>query len=267
MFSFSNRLSILRRRGLAYPAGFAPGFDPSHTASVNVQPGTAIAAVSVGGNFVNCLSGASATIVNSPAAKIIGGLGPSTSFTSTAKCTYPALTSLGLNKMTLAVIVQFISLTAAYQRLIGDITSFISLNASGVVDFFSGGDHLTSPAFTATINVPYFIAISTSATALNFVILNLVTGALISQSLAGVSVNPNGAINIGNNPPNNQVASAYIAAVMYAQNYLSVPQLLTWAADPWSFWYPSPQSLDMQVGTAVIPPPGLIASGWAETIW
>ena len=55
-------LLLPTRNPLAYPAGVAPGFDPTHVAAKN----TLISGIAVGNTYVNLLTGKTPTISGTP---------------------------------------------------------------------------------------------------------------------------------------------------------------------------------------------------------
>jgi hypothetical protein len=286
MSGLSNRLSILRRRGLAYPAGFAPGFDPSHVAA-GAGPFFSAIAVSGSGGFINLTNGAAPSGFGGtkPTARIdtIGPVQVTTGiYNEGVKFSgYPASTSY--KSMTMAAIIRPTTINQAGNILdtsdqIAGVLGGVGLghSATGFLQVEPGiGTTKVSSVVQLTANHTYFVAASFlpgTSVPINFISVDLGTGQILTDNTtwtpgAALLINSTIMFGQGNLPKSikGRTASGMVGIV-----FLSIPQLLVWAADPWSFWYPSPQSMDMQqlVGTpAVIPPPGLIASGWAETIW
>jgi hypothetical protein len=280
MFSFSNRLSILRRRGLAYPAGFAPGFDPSHVALIGL---CRLSAIASGNNFINLFSGARGTAGGAAtSAGIDGSIGPCVNYPNaniSERTTFvlPAVTD---SNFTLAAIFR-LSITGTFQPIFGtgasSVWTTLAIRVSGLLSLQNSATQNASSGFTMSAGVPYFAAASQNGTsAVNFIVVRLDTGQSFTSSVtAGLVSNPatDSQAMIGNyanvGTPNSPT-SGLVSTVAYIAGFLSLPILRIWAADPWSFWYPSPQSMDMQqlVGRpAGTPPAPLIASGYAETIW
>lgn len=100
-------------------------------------------------------------------------------------------------------------------------------------------------SFTLSLNIPYFIAASVkSASTVNFVATNLVTGQIFSSAtstgtgLSTLQTTQNIGADWGGAGTGTHFADAYIATAMFAPSFTWMQALLMWAADPWSFWYP-----------------------------
>jgi hypothetical protein len=247
-------LLFKRPNPLAFPGG-SPGFDPSHVASRAV----AFSSASVNGNHTNLLRGQPGTIQGSPSAFIDGNIGPATKLALNGQdgllfsgvgpsgvLSYNAITLAGIfvidtsNENFNAII----STDAGNQQghyITQDTSSFNALmwTSSGVAV-----NHLPFVVLPAT---PYFVAISSVvASAIDpahGVVVNLLTGQI--QTFSGLissilSANPtSGTYCVGNIGTSlNFGFGGKIAATMVSKAKLSLPELLQWAQDPWSFWYP-----------------------------
>lgn len=247
----------------AYPAGIAPGFDPNHVAAAKVRHSS----VAANGGFINCLTGKAGTKSGTPSGSIDGNIGSALSFTSaTDAFTFPGNPAIADLNATFGVIYKRTSSSAtAHYSLYTASSAGSSGIGFGVVtasseklDLLFGGVNSFSSNFVTAVNVPYFIAVSISASAggggnANFVIVNLSTGQInISTASLGsfVPSASNGTYVVGNrnlaNPALGNVSSA-----MFSAQYLSMPQLLQWGQDPWSFWYPESFGIYNLSGLAV----------------
>jgi hypothetical protein len=226
---------------LAFPAGRAPRFDPTHPASRGIWKFKGLSAVAQGGSFVDLLGSSAPAATGSPALALLGGLGPAVSFPSTANYRYNTqITGLTATAITYGVIGVYQTVGSGQQMMLANGTSqnMFGINSSNLT-FYNGS--FNSAVFTPAANAPYFFAMSALAsTVVNFVALNLASGKLFSASVANANTiaSTTTFVTIGNNSTLAGMQGA-IAAVAYAYNvYLSLALLLAWAADPWSFWYP-----------------------------
>jgi hypothetical protein len=229
--------------GLAYPAGVAPGFDPTHIASTN----TLFSAAVLGGNHVNILNGKPGVITGSPTPKILGALGPSVNYPVGGKSVFATAIATNYAEMTMAAFVQFDTATAAAIRdVIGNsITSTSSgyrFGASSAANFlWTIAGASTASSIPVVANVPYFIATSIkSATRGNVAVCRLDTGQIFTDTAATATTAVVGGTNytVGNRDDTIRGTVGAVGPVMMSDVFLSVQQLAFWAADPWSFWYP-----------------------------
>jgi hypothetical protein len=245
------RTGIIPRNRLAFPAGMATGIDPLHPASVGLSGGHGISAVARGISFTDISRGAVGAI-NKPGATAImdGAVGPAVNFTvATQDITFSTANITDTNQ-TLAAIIRPTGGAGASRGIIqsgaaasGSGGWALFAHSSNVFGTFapngtSGGGFSTIPV---TLNVPYFIAASLNATLNNFVAVRLDTGQIFTSALTGLSnspASPQSGATIGCEDQFNLQFIGSIAAAMYSPTYLSMPQLLQWAADPWGFWYP-----------------------------
>jgi hypothetical protein len=240
------------RNPFVFPAT-NPGFDQSHIASVNPL----LSGVARNGNIISLLSSALGTsngAGNAPAASMGGMIGPSIYVPNNGSISFP-YANTAWSAQTMAAIVIFDAQTSA------NIRNIMSTSAAGNAGFLLGmtttgasaqaWSYLVGATFTniatgfpssALIGgVPYFFAVSIqNGQAANSVLCRLDTGQMGATSTANAASFTAGdtTIHIGNRGANTRQTIGRIAAVMHANNYLSQPQLLQWAADPWAFWYP-----------------------------
>lgn len=248
-------LLLKRPNPLAYPGG-TPGFDPSHPMS----NGLAMSAVSTGGNFVSLQTGKPGTIGGSPSA-FIGTVGKGTKFTTNANVTFPAPTVLP-TVFTVAAIFELDGVTGnPTQQLINNVAGGgmgLALDGAGHLSFGgAGGAVFTFPPTSGAslpFGIPFFFVASfaPSAASATGVLVNLLTGQTFSatSSLSGGMQASDGNYYIGNRGLNSRQLDGGVHTVAWSYTYLSLPQLLQWAQDPWSFWYPQKLDLGLIFGGA-----------------
>lgn len=237
-------MQIPLRDKLAFPAGVAPGFDPTHIAAQGAQ----LSAVFSGGNFLNVAPGFCSllgTISGTPASVLDGALGPAknvgTSYSVAFGSSAPAISG----SVTMAAII----------RVPATSNSGILHNASAastggtVLACFANNLYLANLAATTDINSgvqiatgdPYFVAASLrGGVQVDFVAANLRTGQIQTATVTTtVNASATGSgFTIGEEYEYGTFFNGKIAAVMAAAGYVPLSQLLAWARDPWSFWYP-----------------------------
>ncbi len=120
--------------------------------------------------------------------------------------------------------------------------------SSGV---YHGGLSISS-GLTLSTNVPYFIGVSCRSGSQNFVVVNLATGQVQTATTTTVrAFSAATGYTIGGLSGGSKQADATIMAAMHSVSYLSLPELLAWAADPWAFWYPAETSAFDQIIAAL----------------
>lgn len=239
------------RNRLAFPAGLMPGFDQQHPASNKAY----FSCVSQGlRSFRDVLRGTLPATNTTSSGKMHSHIGVSTQLQNFQAVTFTGYSTVNQISATRACIIVFNSITASPALLWGD-------GAGGAGDYNGGCVHIYKPssnfiscrltgitasdsAFTPVANVPYFIIMSyfqgTATDGLKFLILNLRTGERyveLKTTFANATSNPTGTITIGGA---STVQDYYLAACMSSNKALSLGEMLQWAADPWSFWYPNP---------------------------
>jgi hypothetical protein len=244
-------LSIARAQ-LGPPLWLPPRFDPTHIASLNCQ----FSGVSCGTGFVNLLKGGgSSSLSGSPTNSISGVIGCTTYYSGSSDASnFTNFNSNNVASMTGAAI---------FLRTSNPSNNAYFIGASGLQGFLSGGTNTLGvelnnsgpyfSTFTTSLNVPYFVVASaTTGSVINFLALNLLSGQIQTQSITAetVAVESSGLGYVGNKTGGARPATAYVAATMMGGVYLSPTDLLAWAQDPWSFWYPSIDVDDFIVGTS-----------------
>jgi hypothetical protein len=230
---------------LAFPCGQPPGFDPNHPAAAKAL----FSGVSLGGNFINLSPGAvtpaRGTVAGSPTAKL-SLLGPSTLFVANAAVQF-AFPNTNYTNYTLAAIINWLGTNAASQDILGtDATAAsggsgtnLALGSTGIptIRFGSGAAASTLPALVA--NASYFIAVSgVSASGFNIIYTRLDTGQVFSQFVStALTTGTNTTLSVGNLGDVSHFFNGSVAAAMYSNTFLSLPQLNQWALDPWAYWY------------------------------
>ena len=244
------------RNPLAYPAGVAPGFDPRHVAAGLGTDGRGISLVATGGGrFINPRtgSGTPTSWSGTPLTNILS-IGPSVSFTAASDViSYPVPNGSANLPLTMAAVVQFNAVGGSYQAIVNrdpNANGLLALNAAGTVVVYNSGDNMSN--FTPTANRPYFIGFSSApgAGVFSFAITDLTTGKVTPANGtlgSAIPLTSQPTCLIGNNA--SQPTNGGIAAAMFASIYLSPAQLLQWASDPWSFWYPRPINLSSWMAT------------------
>lgn len=244
-------MQLTLRDRLSFPAGVAPGFDSSHPVSKNVQ----FSGVTLGSNIVDLMTGKPGVFSLGTPTPTADAMGPALKFPLAGS---PTVSFAGKplyagHDFVLAAIVMFDTVSGTQFILstsnnAGSGASLRILN-SGAFRFSFGMNG--AAAFNSTIipnpvaNVPYFFAASvrqnnSSQFDICMVVTNLLTGAICSDSLANqntASATDTGTCEVGARVGGSQ-ALGRIYASMYSTAAASIPTLLQWAADPWSFWYP-----------------------------
>jgi hypothetical protein len=236
---------LLKRRGLAYPGWLQSGFDPSHPASSNLM----YSGVARNGSFVGLAAGNPKPPFQGAgfSSAMDGVIGPSLGCGSTTG-TANELHALGLGgtptQATIAGIARFSNLST-YNGIFGDsfsddVVGLFVDTTSKLMMRISGTNTVSSLAMTA--GVPYFCVASVNqSTNINFLLLRLDNGSVQTQAV-GVSLTmaaSTASYLIANWAQLNFGMTGNLAAVMYNHSYMSMPQLLQWAQDPWGFWYPT----------------------------
>ena len=234
---------ISLRNKLAYPAGVQPGFDPTHVAAKGMSKGNGASGVAMGSGFVSVLW---SSYTNTSVSKaIFGGVGPAITYPGAAITNSTGQLSSSTAALTCGAIIQVPASysSGSYYSILStvDSTGTLFVLHSGVSNaptllLYSNG--MTS-AFSLSVGTPYFVAASALiGGSTNFVAVNLNNGSVSTSTTASAGSNfPTGNGAIGNYNSNPFIGS--ISAIMWSPSYLSLSQLLQWASDPWSFWYPA----------------------------
>lgn len=247
---------FVKRQGQLFP-GWAPAFNPKHLCARK----TVGSAVSIGAQFINLLSGKTGTLphATNPTGTVSGYIGPASFFTlaqgtnsvvdfTTANDSSPFPTTFG-------AIFIINSLQNNPQGIVQNGTSSgnklqmaLDGNTFRLKRWNATDDDTT---FGPSINVPYFLAVSSDNTNVtNFVWTRLDTGFIQSKTMAPGSTATAGTaqFSIGPIEASGNGSDIKIAAAMYSQTLNSMASMLAWAADPWSFWYPQ---LPVNIGSVI----------------
>jgi hypothetical protein len=245
---------IKARDRFAIPNSRLAGFDPSHVAGKNVF----VSALSVGSNFLSLLNGARGTLVGTPTAPAYDSLiGRATAFTSaqatqfSSYTTTPAAVTFGAIIRT-GALAGFDPLLSTGSNAAG-FAFYASRSGDVAIDCFAGGT--VHSGFGLVNNTAYFIvgSFDQTTTSWSFAVCNLLNGSIKSSK---GSTNPtptntyNGLFNIGSFQGNQ--CQSTLAAAMHSTKFLSVNELLQWAEDPWSFWFPSSVSGGIDHGDLIV---------------
>jgi hypothetical protein len=250
---FASPFALPRPSPFAYPGG-APGFDPSHPASQNII----YSGVPLGGSIANPYSGQIGAASDAFCYGTVGKIGPAIGAGNAGGNTTGFNVSLLSNSPSHGTMAAIFEIDK-YGYTFGNYQAFnVSTNTSWSVDIGTGGGStqtflLGSPfannLFGSVSGKPtpghsYFMAGSwVNGTTGNGALVDLTTGQtqfVLNQSFAG----PSGGWTLtgpqcGRGTDNINSNKYLTGAVMYSGAYLSIAQLLDWAADPWSFWYPN----------------------------
>jgi hypothetical protein len=245
----------LTRPTLAFPSGFAPGFNPSHPAAKGMSPNYGVSAIALPtGNFVNLLTGIPATIPSTVGLQnaLLSSIGPCSGQSIQGDAGVFEITGQGTatpTGLTMALIAQFGALgggsiflqSAASVSILEGITSGSNILFAGATP---------SPTITYAANTPYFIAASaSSAGTANVLVLNLSNGEYkTSSGTAGTLPAASSIFYIANGSTFSHGCDGYFAAAMWSPAVLSLQQLLSWADDPWAFWYPKNDFTEYELG-------------------
>jgi hypothetical protein len=230
------------RNPLAYPAGYAPGFDPNHVAARMCR----FSAISTGGGAINLMNGQVGVAVNSGYG-FRQGLGPTTVPTSTTSRSTFSPFPIAVDTINTVAAIGTLVTPSGEKYLIctGGLSDGrgIKFGANGVnFTYTKPGAVEIDSTLDWSAGVPYFIAASNDASNIYFVQLNLATGELKTTVVANATTPGvmDGSYIFGNGHSGSGHAMDHTAAVMYTAAFTSHRELIQWASDPWSFWYPNP---------------------------
>ena len=227
----------IRSNPLLYPAGTPAGVNWAHPASINLIM-SAIAA-----SNKNVTSLVTPRNPGTPSGTYGGTvtdsiLGPVLSTpTGSATLTVPLAPRTTASAVTIAGIIRPSNLSG-FGTIVEDNGSLFGLLLSpGVPRYYPGAKEPTG--ITLSVNIPYFVAMSGLGSLHDFVVMNLQTGKL--QTGTNATAFTGGSINtgvfIGGDAGGDTLAN-YLAAAMMSFTRTPMTELIEWAKDPWSFWYP-----------------------------
>lgn len=234
------------RNPLAYPAGYRPGFDPSHPASAFIRNRLTAGKlkggsfISQGGNMVDIVTGIVGTITGT-VTPAIDKIGPTVSPVSTGTVQFSGYENgYGAGKGTVAgiFIVQQNSGYGENGGVYAGQSLALRLIESGGTNWspyaYLSGSNTAFPIFPYAGYHPYFMAVSGEGAEGRYIWANLQTGKIGYGSFAASgSQSSDGLVRMLG-------PSCNYACTMYSTAPLSMAELHQWAADPWSFWYPNP---------------------------
>lgn len=230
-------ISLFKPNRLAFPSR-KPGFDPSHPASGKL--GGVVCAVASQGNFFNLTRGTVSTTTGTPTNALFGTVGPGLSFAANTVCQFTIPANPASGYIWGGIFVPTSLGTPTNQCIVGlASTTYIRCNNTSF-NFLIGGSAVN--LFTGLVNGhAYFAVASLFSGSVNAVLLDLTTGILktVTPTNANGLSTGNTTVSIGNTgtaASNNFVGN--LAAAIYSPIFLSLPQLVAWAADLWAFWYP-----------------------------
>jgi hypothetical protein len=235
-----------RRSSLNYPLGAMPGFNETHPASRGIGPGSGFVGVAMGDNFLNLLDGGVGTKSGGGAITAnYSEFGPAITVTGTSVLTYPGFPTTFDAANTMGAI-YWLANTTDITFLIhsSSANNGIELKTSGpglIFDVFGG----TAVTFSSSLVAQQMLFLGLSghyaSQTVNFVVMNLENGTLFKKVDTGflaAGTAPNGTYSIGNSGSGVSPATGRLCASMMSPAYLSMSELVQWAYDPWSFWYP-----------------------------
>lgn len=225
---------------LEFPVGVQPGIDPDHIAlSRGGDP--LISAVKVGNGFLNLVTGDYSVAGGKD--KILGRAGPVRDYTGTGADSFvnalpTTPTPTALTQAVIVTVTPFAAANKVYAVAASAGTQFYiaEINTSGGVfgSFVVGNLGLFS--WNPIVGHTYFFAIAgDSAGTVIAVATDMTTGQIFQGTPVATGGNFagfSGNYTVGGN------ASDYISAATLISRKLTQFELNTWAADPWSFWYP-----------------------------
>lgn len=246
-------LILPRRNPLAYPAGVAAGFDPNHAASRGV---VRFSGVAKDGSFVDVRNGMSATIATSSKSSINSIIGP-----ISTKASYFSGAANSDKRFILAAIfspqatdgfdreILKTSSTAATGVTLRNSAALLksarpALDVPGVATFRAPETPTFGPIFAGVYSQP------SSSLDSFFVLADLRTGRVYTHKFTSYSYGvaaSDGTFVVGDD---NSVGDQFgIAAAMYGNGSITLQEMIAWASDPWSFWYPQSKAASLLVAT------------------
>jgi hypothetical protein len=246
--------SLLLKRGLRFPGYLRPGFDKAHPCA----GGTWLSAIPVTtNNFIDLLTGmqgAANTAFPIGGTKVRAYIGPAAGLdnsTGNQGVTFGAggslVTPVTPYPATLAAIFTATALVNGNQTPIangsgGNIQLGIYSNTFQINRWNASNDNTS---FTPTAGVPYFLACTTDNVATTVIVwTRLDTGKIqyyTATPASGISATTFEAV-IGYTSGGNPM-DGFVGPVMISTAVNTLGNMLRWAADPWSFWYPNGQAV------------------------
>lgn len=247
-------LALLLKRPnlLAYPGG-NPGFNPSHVAANGISGRRGFSGVASGAGMISLLTGKPASLASTFTGSIGGLIGPGVSSTSaTSKMTFTGAVGPE-QKVTIASIFTWV---AGHDGTLFSSSSgqnqqpAVYINGTTNVFEAYGVTNVLSSGLVVTAGVPYLGIVSFNAGGSSYFLLkNLLTGQVRTATTGdiGTSVAGTGLYIVGADGFSGDNFAGNIATMMYAPVFMTLPQMIAWSADPWSFWYPRRLDLSMML--------------------
>lgn len=241
------------RNRLVYPAGVAPGFDPTHPAARGVVRFSGVCTSP--GTFTNILNGKVGTIVGAQSGKMIGLGGPVACSGQSNSVRFSGNPTVADTTYTIAAVINPAA-TASNDFFIfrSGVSPFpIAMIAQGTgtdtglsVRIEGVGNSIPTPFPLFGDKGPVFVVLSRQPGGANPLTVSCFK---ILKSGVGYLSNPwtdygyaapasGGTYEIGGYPSTGSDPSMGVAAVMFSTASLSPQEMAAWAEDPWSFWYP-----------------------------
>lgn len=262
-------LAPIRDR-FAWPAGYAPGIDPTHIA---VRRFLRFSGVATGGGFARLdkpsgatgIVGTIASVLTKPA--IYGNMGPVISNATTTGISFSGNSVVAPTSCTIGAI--FMRPSLSTNGIIFCVTGAATACPMFWVNPSDNNLHLGSTSgspelssgITIAAGIPYFGVASyaiNSSGFVKFAVTNLNTGNIQTASVANTfgAVASNGTYVVAcDGVGDSSILS--VAAVLYSTAPLFAADVLAWAGNPWAAWYPDLQYLDdFIVGARAPTPPG-----------
>jgi hypothetical protein len=269
-----------------YPGDRLLGFDPTHPASQNGVTLSAVAATGSGIQVAGQFAIKPSTITGTSANVVDGIIGP---------CMQPATNNNAQNNFvtwqlgggaaysvknthTLAGICRPLAINGGTNSILMSEGTFagaaagsfqIGYTTAGKWSFTAYNISIPVPPFSVVAGVPVFVAMSASSAGttatFNTILVNLNTGSIqtSTQTNSPITTPTPNAVNMGSNSVANRSFGGNVAAIMVSNSFLSLNQLIAWANDPWSFWYPP--TVERIITSSLIAPAA--PSPFAQTDW
>ena len=256
----------LRQSPLIYHGG-RPGFDPVHPASNGIR----FSGVASNKDFINLLATPPLGVATGSSLVVDGLIGQAAKFSGFGHWVkFSGQSTANDQAATVGCILRLNALSGTPTIFASAATTAtgyaLQINSSGAMTFYNNASGITgASSFSLIAGTAYFLGGSYNSGVANFVAVNLQNGQIQTSSTTGMSTAntaPDGAYLIGSDQFGNSSASS-IAAIMVSSNLMSIQQLLQWAQDPWSFWYPNHFDLENILSAPVIIVPDvLMAQAW-----
>jgi hypothetical protein len=243
---------------LVFP-GTIPGINPAHPASSKA----ALCCIASNGTYIDLLSTGGLTRSGTATPAIDSLVGPSTG----GAALFSKAIKNDSSSVTFAAIFRSTVDNNGFRGILNFNSSFSGIYLQGPgaapptqVELWNTAGFFASPAVLTPFPRAFFIAISSDATGTRYIATDLATGKISTGTNARVYTTSAGdtTLLVGND--NGDPSLCNVAAAMYSKTSLSVPQLLAWANDPWSFWYPNRFDLQQCLANPV-PPVVVTAKG------